>query len=53
MMLHQNFKQINMKDFFVAANFPKTPSPKPARIPPQTPDFLKLRRNTLLIFRRF
>ena len=37
MMLHQNFKQINMKDFFVAAKFPKTPSPKPARIPPQTP----------------
>ena len=37
MMLHQNFKQINMKDFFVAAEFPKTPSPKPARIPPQTP----------------
>ena len=37
MMLHQNFKQINMKDFFVTANFPKTPSPKPARIPPQTP----------------
>jgi len=36
-MLHQNFKQINMKDFFVAAEFPKTPSPKPARIPPQTP----------------
>jgi len=26
-----------MKDFFVATNFPKTPSPKPARIPPQTP----------------
>src|SRR3989338_7135261 len=25
MMLHQNFKQINMKDFFVAAEFPKTP----------------------------
>src|SRR3989339_1213084 len=37
MMLHQNFKQINMKDFFVAAEFPKPPSPKPARIPPQTP----------------
>ena len=37
MMLHQNFKQINMDDFFVAENFPKTPSPKPARIPPQTP----------------
>ena len=37
MMLHQNFKQINMKNFFVAAEFPKTPSPKPARIPPQTP----------------
>ena len=36
-MLHQNLKQINMKDFFVATNFPKTPSPKPARIPPQTP----------------
>ena len=36
-MLHQNFKQINMRDFFVSANFPKTPSPKPARIPPQTP----------------
>ena len=26
-----------MNDFFVAANFPKTPSPKSARIPPQTP----------------
>ena len=26
-----------MKDFFVTANFPKPPSPKPARIPPQTP----------------
>src|SRR3989338_7366005 len=37
MMLHQNFKQINMDDFFVAENFPKTPSPKPARIPPHTP----------------
>src|SRR3989344_2548504 len=37
MMLHQNLKQINMKDFFVATNFPKTPNPKPARIPPQTP----------------
>jgi len=36
-MLHQNLKQINMNDFFVAANFPKTPSPKRARIPPQTP----------------
>jgi len=36
-MLHQNLKQINMNDFFVSANFPKTPSPKPARIPPQTP----------------
>jgi len=36
-MLHQNFKQINMRNFFVAAEFPKTPSPKPARIPPQTP----------------
>ena len=35
-MLHQNFKQINMRDFFVSANFPKTPSPNPARIPPQT-----------------
>ena len=31
-MLHQNLKQINMKDFFVVANFTKTPSPKPARI---------------------
>ena len=31
-MLHQNFKQINIKDFFVATNFPKTPSLKPARI---------------------
>ncbi len=37
MMLHQNLKQINMKNFFVVANFPKTPSPKPAHIPPQTP----------------
>ena len=35
--IHQNLKQINMNDFFVAANFPKTPNPKPARIPPQTP----------------
>ena len=32
MMLHQNLKQINVKDFLVAENFPKTPSPKPARI---------------------
>jgi len=31
-MLHQNLKQINVKDFLVAENFPKTPSPKPARI---------------------
>ena len=26
-----------MNNFFVSANFPKNPSPKPARIPPQTP----------------
>ena len=26
-----------MISYFVAAEFPKTPSPKPARIPPQTP----------------
>ena len=37
MMLHQNFEQINIRNFFVVAEFPKTPSPKPARIPPQTP----------------
>jgi len=36
-MLHQNFKQINMNDFFVAENFPKKRIWKPARIPPQTP----------------
>ena len=36
MMLHQNFKQFNLKNF-VAANFKKEISPKPARIPPQTP----------------
>jgi len=32
MMLHQNLKQINMKDFFVAANFPKKRIGNPARI---------------------
>ena len=37
MMLHQNFKQINMKNFFVAENFPKKQIGNPARIPPQTP----------------
>jgi hypothetical protein len=36
-MLHQNLKQINMKDFFVAENFPKKRIGNPARIPPQTP----------------
>ena len=37
MMLHQNFKQINIKNFSVSANFKKEVIPKPARIPPQTP----------------
>ena len=37
MMLHQNFKQINIKNFSVSANFKKEAIPKPARIPPQTP----------------
>ena len=37
MMLHQNFKQINIKNFSVSANFKKRAIPKPARIPPQTP----------------
>jgi len=36
-MLHQNFKQINMENFFVAANFKKETGANPARIPPQTP----------------
>jgi hypothetical protein len=36
-MLHQNFKQINIKNFSVSANFKKEATPKPARIPPQTP----------------
>ena len=36
-MLHQNFKQINIKNFSVSANFKKGANPKPARIPPQTP----------------
>src|SRR3990167_6190251 len=40
-MLHQNFKQIKFsKSIFCGdafLKFPKTPSPKPARIPPQTP----------------
>ena len=36
-MLHQNFKQINIKNFSVSANFKKEVIPKPARIPPQTP----------------
>jgi len=36
-MLHQNFKQINMSNFFVAENFPKKRIWNPARIPPQTP----------------
>ncbi len=37
MMLHQNFKQINIKNFSVSANFKKEAIPNPARIPPQTP----------------
>ena len=37
MMLHQNFKQINMWNLFVAENFPKKRIGIPARIPPQTP----------------
>src|SRR3989338_7509684 len=34
--INHRFIQI-MVSYFVAAEFPKTPSPKPARIPPQTP----------------
>ena len=34
--INHRFFQIMVSDF-VAAEFPKTPSPKPARIPPQTP----------------
>ncbi len=37
MMLHQNFKQINIGNLFVAENFPKKRIQNPARIPPQTP----------------
>ena len=37
MMLHQNFKQINMIDFFVTAKSAKKRIWNPARIPPQTP----------------
>ena len=37
MMLHQNFKKINMWNLFVAENFPKKQIGNPARIPPQTP----------------
>ncbi len=33
---NRRFFQCTISDF-VAAEFPKTPSPKPARIPPQTP----------------
>ena len=33
---NRRFFQCTVSDF-VAAEFPKTPSPKPARIPPQTP----------------
>ncbi len=33
---NRRFFQCMVSDF-VAAEFPKTPSPKPARIPPQTP----------------
>src|SRR3989338_5965309 len=44
-MLHQkskivknNWRRISQSEIpNLAANFPKTPSPKPARIPPQTP----------------
>ena len=35
--INHRFFQIIMVSDFVAAEFPKTPSPKPARIPPQTP----------------
>ena len=34
--INNRFIQLFVSDF-VAAEFPKTPSPKPARIPPQTP----------------
>jgi len=34
--INNRFIQLFISDF-VAAEFPKTPSPKPARIPPQTP----------------
>ena len=34
--INNRFIQLLISDF-VAAEFPKTPSPKPARIPPQTP----------------
>jgi len=34
--INNRFIQFLISDF-VAAEFPKTPSPKPARIPPQTP----------------
>ena len=34
--INNRFIQLLVSDF-VAAEFPKTPSPKPARIPPQTP----------------
>ena len=36
-MLHQNFKQINVWNPFVAENFPKKRIGISARIPPQTP----------------
>ena len=35
--INNRFIQLLISDFVVADFFPKTPSPKPARIPPQTP----------------
>ena len=35
--INNRFIQLFISDFVVADFFPKTPSPKPARIPPQTP----------------
>ena len=35
--INNRFVQLLISDFVVADFFPKTPSPKPARIPPQTP----------------
>ncbi|MDD3064346.1 MAG: hypothetical protein PHX50_16235 [Massilibacteroides sp.] len=35
--INNRFIQLLISDFVVADFFPKTPNPKPARIPPQTP----------------